>query len=165
MPEHTPDPLWDPVTNSALSTFIRESLWAYPALETVHLIGLALIFGPILMFDLRVLGRSSDMNIRRMHQTFLPWVWTGFALNIASGVLLFISDAAEFASSPALYVKLALIALAGINALMFQRLLFPRLPGASASSTLAGAARVSAAVSILLWTGIIVAGRMVAYIK
>ncbi len=165
MPEATPDPLWDPVVSSALSTFIRESAWAYPALETLHIIGIALIFGPILMFDLRVIGRNIDFNIRRLHQALLPWVWTGFALNVTTGLLLFISDAAEFASSPALYVKLLLIAAAGANALLFQKLIFPRLPGTDGSSTLDKVARVSAVLSILLWIGIIVAGRLIAYIK
>ena len=165
MPDHIPDPIWDPVADSGLATFIRESIWAYPALETLHLFGLALLFGPILMFDLRVLGRSRDFNIRRLHQTLLPWVWTGFLLNLASGCLMFVSDAAEFARNPAFLAKLAFLAAAGANALLFQNLIFPRLPGSDDTSRLTKAARTSAAFSILIWIAVVVAGRLMAYVK
>lgn len=165
MPEQTPDPFWDPVAQSAFATYLRESLWAYPALESVHLFGLALVFAPILIFDLRVLGSYRDFNIKRLHQTLLPWVWLGFALSIISGTLLFISDAAEFAHNRAFQTKLVLISVAAANAILFQKLLFPRIPGADDTSGLTQAARVSATLSILLWTGIIIAGRLIAYIK
>lgn len=165
MPDHIHDPLWDPVSETALAAFIRESLWAYPTLETLHLFGMALVFCPIVLFDLRVLGRNRDFNIKRLHQTLLPWVWTGFTLNLLSGVLMFISDASEFANSPPFLAKLVLIGLAGLNALLFQKLLFPRLPGADDTSKISRVAKVTAAFSILLWTAVIIAGRLIAYIK
>lgn len=165
MPDHIPDPIWDPVAESGLAVFIRESIWAYPALETLHLFGIALVFGPILMFDLRVLGRGRDFNVRRLHQTLVPWVWTGFLINLVSGCLMFLSDASEFARNPAFLAKLVLLAVAGGNALLFQNLIFPRLPGSDDTSLLTKSARASAALSILIWMAIIVAGRLMAYVK
>ncbi|MFN0217862.1 MAG: DUF6644 family protein [Hyphomicrobium sp.] len=164
MDEAMPDPFWDPIAQSALATFIGQSAWAYPALETLHVLGLALVFAPILIFDLRVLGFNGDMDLDRLHRALLPWVWTGFATNVTSGALLFISDAAEFARNPAFQVKLALILLAGINALAFQKRLYPGLLGDD-RARLGRGARLSATASIVLWLAIIAAGRMMAYVK
>jgi hypothetical protein len=164
MDQAIPDPFWDPIAQSALAVFIGQSTWAYPVLETLHVLGLALVFAPILIFDLRVLGFNGDMDLGRLHRALLPWVWTGFATNAASGALLFISDAAEFARNPAFRVKLALIVLAGINALAFQNRLYPALLGDGGARASCGA-RFSAAASIALWLAIITAGRMMAYVK
>lgn len=163
MNEEIPDPFWDPIAQSSLATFVGQSTWAYPALETLHVLGIALVFGPILLFDLRVLGLNRDMELRRLHQALLPWVWAGFLINAASGALMFVSDAAAFAANPAFRVKLGLIAIAGFNALLFQIGLFPkmiRIDGANERS-----AKASAAASIALWVAIITAGRLMAYIK
>lgn len=161
--EQVSDPIFDPITQSALATMIRESVWAYPLLETLHVLGLALLFGPILLFDLRVLGWNRDLSAARLHKALLPWVWTGFTVNLISGALLFISDAAEFAANTALRVKLVLIVIAGLNALYFQTRFASRSDDWQSHAP--GGARASALISILLWVSIIAAGRMIAYIK
>ncbi|MGQ0456301.1 MAG: DUF6644 family protein [Hyphomicrobium sp.] len=164
MEDPLPDPFWDPIAQSGLATFIGQSVWAYPALETLHVLGLALVFGPILIFDLRVFGFNRGLDMRPLHAALIPWAWTGFALNAASGGLLFISDAAAFAINPAFRIKLTLIALAGLNALAFQARLFPRLPDDDRGDPHISA-KVSAAASIALWLAIITAGRLMAYVK
>lgn len=160
-----PDPIFDPIAQSALAVFVRESMWAYPLLETLHVIGLALVFGPILLFDLRVLGWNKDLAVSRLHKAFLPWVWTGFALNATSGIILFVSDAAEFAANTALRYKMALLIFAGLNALYFQARIAPGAATWDRESRAPAAARASAGASIALWLAIITAGRMIAYIK
>lgn len=160
-----PDPIFDPIAQSAVAAFVRESMWAYPLLETVHVIGLALVFGPILLFDLRVLGWNKDLAVSRLHKALLPWVWTGFALNAASGVLLFVSDAAEFAANTSLRFKMALLVIAAFNALYFQARLAPGVSAWDRDAKAPATARASAALSIALWLAIITAGRMIAYIK
>lgn len=157
--------LWQAIEGTTVAAFIKDSVWTYPILETIHLIGLGLLFGSIFAYDLRVLGVSQRLAIPTLGAHLLPWVWTGFLLNAVSGSLLFSSDAAEFAANPALQAKLTLIALAGINAAAFHM----RVGSGSAKSLDDGAqlrpARVSAMLSIVLWTGVIVAGRMMAYVK
>ena len=153
---------WDAVTGHAVSVFVRESLWAYPILETIHVIGLALVFAPILLFDLRVLGFYADTTIAGWHAALLPWVYFGFALNASSGALMFASDAAEFAGNRAFQVKLMLLAAAGINAVLFQTRLFPAVRNGEVVSA---TSKASAIASIVLWLAIITAGRMMAYIK
>jgi hypothetical protein len=160
-----PDPIFDPIAQSALAVYVRESMWAYPLFETLHVIGLALIFGPILLFDLRVLGWNKDFAVSRLHKALLPWVWTGFALNAASGILLFVSDAAEFAANTALRLKMVLLVLAGLNALYFQARIAPSATAWDRENKAPVTARFSAAASIVLWLAIITAGRMIAYIK
>jgi hypothetical protein len=164
MDEPLPDPFWDPIAQSAIAVFIGQSVWAYPALETLHIFGIALVFGPILIFDLRVLGFNRGIGIGELHGALLPWVWTGFAINVSSGALLFVSDAAAFASNPAFRAKLALLALAGLNALAFQWRLYPTLIDSDVTAGARGA-RFSAAASIMLWLAVITAGRLMAYIK
>jgi hypothetical protein len=160
-----PDPIFDPIAQSAIGVFVRESTWAYPLFETVHVIGLALVFGPILLFDLRVLGWNKDLAVSRLQAALLPWVWTGFALNAASGIALFVSDAAEFAANTAFRFKMVLLVLTGLNALYFQTRIARATVAWDRESVAPFTARISAATSIALWLAIITAGRMIAYIK
>jgi hypothetical protein len=146
-----------------LSVAVREWSWPYPALETLHIIGIALVFGSVLAFDLRVLGMGRALPVASLHAHLLPWVWTGFALNSATGALMFASDAAEFVVNPALQAKMGLLLLAGLNAMVFQARLYPALREAEAPAS--AAARLSAAASIALWLAVIVAGRLMAYVK
>lgn len=150
------------------SEFVRSSVWAYPALETLHLFGLGLVFGPILIFDLRILGAIRTGRLPDLAALLLPWVFAGLALNLVSGVLLFGSDAIEFSGNIAFQAKLALIALAVLNALAFQSraaAAMRRLADAPASAgELPASLRLHAALSILFWCSVIVAGRMIAYV-
>lgn len=153
------------IETSAIATIVREEIWVYPILETLHVIGLGLVFGSIFAFDLRVLGWHPDLSVRRMHAHLLPWVWTGFLFNAMSGILLFTAEAQKFAVNPAFQVKLALIALAGLNALAFQTQVFPRVATWDTDAESPRRAKASAALSIAMWVGIITAGRMMAYVK
>ncbi|MBI1385891.1 MAG: hypothetical protein GC150_13380 [Rhizobiales bacterium] len=156
--------LWEAVAELAAARFVAETTWAYPALETVHLIGIALLFGPILVFDLRVLGVGRAIAPGRLHAILLPWVWTGFSLNVTSGLLLFASDAAEFATNSAFQAKIALIVLAGLNAIAFRSRFQPWARSLDGSGPAPAGAREIALVSILLWLGVLTAGRLIAYV-
>lgn len=148
-----------------LAKLVREDVWLYPGLETLHIVGIALVFGCILAYDLRVLGRGKGLEIARLGHHLLPLVWIGFVVNATTGMLLFISDAVEFGANPALQAKLALIVAAGLNAAYFQARLAPRLSTAVPDTPLLLPARLSAFASIVLWLAVITAGRMMAYIK
>lgn len=161
----TLDAVWERIAATPIAAFVREATWAYPALETAHVLGLGLLVGAIFALDLRLLGWHRDLPVDRMAHHLLPLVWIGFAVNAASGVLLFMSDAVEFATNPALQVKLALIGLAGLNALWFQLRVAPSLDAWRVHAKTPAAARGAALVSIALWLAVITAGRMIAYIK
>ncbi len=159
--------MWESLAALPFSVALREATWAYPALETIHLIGIALLVGPILVFDLRVLGLRAGLPLADTHDLLLPWVWTGFALNAVSGLLLFASDAAEFAANPAFAAKMSLIVVAGINAAVFQwrfgRTLAGATPHGSAAFGAPMGAKVMALISVVTWLAVITAGRLIAY--
>ncbi|MEW5965052.1 MAG: hypothetical protein AB1749_16010 [Pseudomonadota bacterium] len=157
--------LWQWLVDTPVAAFVREAAWAYPLLETVHILGLALVVGPILAFDLRLLGWHRDLAVDRLAAYLLPLVMTGIVGNLVSGGLLFASDAVEFAANPALQVKLALIVVAVLNALWFQSRVFPDHYAWRQGTPAPPAARVAAAVSIAVWLLVLTAGRMMAYVK
>lgn len=158
---HELEPILRTILGLPVSKFISGSIWAYPALETLHIIGLGLLFGPIIIYDLRLLGLASTAPRPMLASTLLPWVWTGFCLNAISGILLFASDALEFGNNPAFQAKMGLLLLAGLNALIFQ-LRFANSP--SADSPVTSSLKFQAALSVLIWLSVIVAGRMIAYV-
>jgi hypothetical protein len=144
---------------STLAAWTRESpsLWAYPTVLTLHTVGLSIVVGANAVIDLRLLGFAP--RIPRQSLAFLfPVIWSAFAINAASGVLLFIADATTKSAQPVFYVKLACIGVALWMTVLARRLTGGRDPGAPASGTLI------AALSLIFWSGAIVAGRLMAYL-
>jgi len=165
MPEETPPQgLWSDLAATPLSVSLREDTWAYPILEIAHIVGIALVFGSILAYDLRILGRTRTIPVGTLGRHLLPWVWTGFLINATSGALLFVSNPVEFAANTALQYKLALIALAGLNAAYFQWRVAPSIDTWNTDAAAPIPARLSALLSIGLWLTIIAAGRLMAYV-
>lgn len=155
--------LWHALAATPVAMFVKTSAWAYPILETVHVVGLGLLFGAIVAMDLRLLGMNVSLPASVMARHLLPWVWVGFAMNVSSGALLFLSDAPAFAANTSFRIKLALLALAGLNALLFHRSAFKSVADWEQNRAPPAAAKVAAIVSIALWIAVIAAGRMIAY--
>ena len=148
---------------SGIGHWMREALWAYPAVETVHIIGLALLFGTIAIVDLRLLGFGRDVSAVAVTRKVLPWTLAGFGLAAMTGSLMFTAHAADFATLPIFLLKMALIVLAGLNA-AWLRVGALRNAGQWELATLPPArVRVAAAVSLLLWLCVIACGRLLAY--
>lgn len=155
------DWLW--LEQSGLSTAIRQWVWLYPAIGSLHLLGLALLVGSIAMFDLRLLGFSRQLWVTDLAQHLLPWAHLGFAIAAVTGGCLFAVDATQLAANPAFRLKLLLIAVAGINAALFHfRYRSVRLWNRGVVVPLT--VRAIAAVSVLLWFSIIICGRLIAYV-
>lgn len=141
---------------SALAEAIRRSVWAYPALETIHIASFAALFGGVLVFELRVFGFGRAIGAVPLARLSLGTALVGFCCAAASGLLLFTSGATEFAAHPAFRVKLVLILIAGLNAIVFHA-----RGGVRRQDS---AARLQAAASLLLWLSVISAGRLIAYL-
>ena len=141
---------------TALAEAIRRSVWAYPALEAVHIAGVGALFGAVLLLELRVFGLGRDIGVVPLARLVLRTALAAFACAVLSGALLFISAATEVAANPAFRVKLVLILIAGANALVFHA-----RGGLRGGDSLA---RLQAAASLLLWLSVIVAGRLIAYL-
>jgi hypothetical protein len=149
---------------SALSAAMQNSLWLYPLTETIHLLGLATLVGCAAAFDLRLLGVSRHLPARATARHLLRCARSGFAIAAVSGVLLFIADPVTVAGNPAFRWKLALIAIAGLNALRFHLGPFRTADDWGQGLKAPLGARVAAAVSLVVWAGVVTAGRLIAYV-
>ncbi len=150
--------------SSAFAAAMRQWLWLYPIVEIVHITGIALLVGSSSMFDLRVLGLSRALPVRGLARHLLPWTLTGFAIVAVSGAMMFSAHATEFWSNPAFSIKLALIAVAGLNAAAFHLGPYARVRHWDTTSAAPAPAKAAAALSIALWIGVIGCGRLLAYL-
>jgi hypothetical protein len=150
---------------SSVGAAIRESLWLFPAIETVHLLGMAALVGTVVVFDLRLLGWILRRErISELARRLLPWSWVGFAVQVVTGALLFASEAVKIYTNPAFRVKMLLIFLAGVQALIFHRTVYRSVETWDDSSVLPAGAKVAGFVSILLWVGVVAAGRFIGFL-
>jgi len=150
---------------SSVGTAIRQSLWLFPAIETIHLLGMAALVGTITILDLRLLGWCMRREpISRLSARLIPWAWLGFLAQVVTGLLLFSSEAVKIYGNPAFRLKMLLLLLAGIQALIFQTVVSRRLPSWDQRETLPFAAKIMGFSSILLWVGIVSAGRFIGFV-
>jgi len=148
---------------SALGVAMRQSLWLYPIVEIVHLTGIALLVGSIAMLDLRLLGLSRSVPVRRLAFHILPWTAASFLLIVPSGLSMFVAHAGDFIASPVFVLKICLILAAGVNAAVFHAGVFRGAAAWDAEVPPPPAARAAGAVSLLLWVSVIACGRLLAY--
>ena len=146
-----------------LAIFLRTNPWAYPTVETLHLISIALLFGSIVVVDLRVLGSAKNMSMRQLARHALPWTVLAFLGAAATGSLLFTAHAADLIGNRTFLLKLCLISLAGVNAAMFHTGPYVSVAHWDVDVPAPPSARVMAMVSIALWIGVIACGRWIAY--
>jgi hypothetical protein len=152
------------VEATALATTIRDSLYLFPLTESMHVIGLTLVFGTILIIDLRLLGFASTRRpFTRIAADILRWTWLAFALTLLTGLLMFITNASVYYHNFYFRSKMALLALAGINMLMFELTAgrSVQLWDKDRSAPLSG--KAVAAVSLVLWITIIFFGRWIGF--
>ena len=140
------------------------TLFAYPTILMLHTVGLAMVVGPIAVLSLRLLGVGARMPISVFRSVF-KIMWWGFLLNAGTGIALFISEAAEKGEQVDFYVKLTLIALALITAMRMKRVVFAGRDDAAVDRAVPPQAKSLAVASLLLWSGAITAGRLMAYLK
>ena len=143
--------------NSSLNQWIGETYWLWPVLEITHFIGLSLLFGGLLMVDLRMLGLFASIAQEKVYK-LLPLVIIGFGLNLITGVLFFFGDPGRYSINIAFKIKMTLVLIAGINALAYH---FAVQPRSDANPQLQ---KLSALVSLTAWTGVLLFGRLIPYI-
>lgn len=144
---------------SLLGSVARESAWLYPVVSVLHVLGVALLVGGIVAFDLRVLGFGRALPLEALARLILPLARTGFAAAALSGLVMFAADATHLVSNPMVWLKAGLLAAAGANVALFHRVAV--LPRRGEPAALA---RASAACSVLLWLCVAAAGRAIAYL-
>ena len=130
--------------------------WLYPVLEALHIVGIALLLGSLVVFELRVWGRGASLPADPLARLALPVTLAGAAVAGMSGLLMFASQPAELLANRAFTAKLALLALAGLNAAAFH--------ARGGATRLDGVARVQTALSLGIWLAVIICGRWIAYV-
>ncbi len=134
---------------------IAEHPWAYPALEVVHIAGIALLLGNLVLLELRVWGLGRELPLAPLARLALSLSVIGFGLVAASGLLMFMAHPGEMLASQPFVIKLGLLMLAGTNAAAFHA-----RGGLQRADALA---RVQTVFSLGLWLAAIIAGRWIAY--
>lgn len=146
------------IESAPLIDALRLSSWAYPAVNTLHVIGIALLFGAIVPLDLQLASRRrKDISLATLSSMLLPVAMFGFIIAGLAGLLLFATDARAYAASPLFQAKLVLIAAALGNAWLLRRVEWLDPSISTRRLALAGA------ISLLSWLGALILGRLIAY--
>ena len=147
---------------SQLARAMRGSLWMYPIVEIVHIVGIVLLVGSVAMFDLRVLGFARWLPLRALGQHLLPWSVAGIAVVVPAGLMMFSAHPHDFAGNKVFQLKLSLVAVAGLNALLFHQGIY-RTVEAWDRGPAPALARTHALASLVIWIAVISCGRLLAY--
>ncbi|MEP7330062.1 MAG: DUF6644 family protein [Betaproteobacteria bacterium] len=149
--------------NSGLGRTLRESLWAYPITETLHIIGLAALYGSVLVVDLRLLGLNRTLPVSRLARHALPWTIGAFFLVMLTGLLMFTAHVEDFLTNRVFILKMGLIGTAGVNAALLHTGVMRTVAAWDINVVPPVRVRMAALLSILLWTFVIACGRLLAY--
>jgi hypothetical protein len=143
------------------SAWLRESgsIWAYPTVLTLHTIGLGILVGGHWVVSLRLLGQGRDVPLATFERLF-KYMWAGFWVNLASGVLLLAADASTKVTQQIFFLKMAFVVAGAILVVAMRRTVYPAGQAAAITST----GRRLAWSSLAVWCVAIVAGRLMAYI-
>ena len=134
---------------------LRSMPWAYPALEAVHIVGIALLIGNLVALEARVFGRAAVLPVQGLARLSLSIALAGFAVAAISGSLMFATQPQELLANRAFQIKMGLLALAGCNALWFH--------GRRSLAKLDLLARVQMLSSTAIWLAVVFCGRWIAY--
>jgi hypothetical protein len=150
--------------DTSFSTLMRESVWAEPIVETIHVLTLSVFLGFVLLLDLRLL----DLAMRRRPVSQLlrelgPGLFGGFAVMVVTGLLLFSGDPVAFYGTLFFKMKMIMLVLAGVNVLVFNAILGRRLAEWDCGARTPWGAKAAGAVSLVLWVAIVACGRGIAY--
>jgi hypothetical protein len=155
------------IESSGLGHAMRQWLWLYPAVETVHIVGIALLFGSVAVLDLRLLGVWKKVPVKPLAAQVLPWTAASFLLILPSGLCMFVAHAGDFIASDVFALKLCLILAAGTNAALFHAITFRTVDVWDAPEMRQlkppVSARLAGLFSLLIWISVIACGRLLAY--
>jgi hypothetical protein len=160
-------PLWNLISfleDSSLADSIRENDLLFPLIESIHVLAICLVVGSILAVDLRLLGLASVRRpVRDVACAILPLTWGAFAVAVASGGLLFISNATKYLGNGFFVAKMFLIAAAGVNMLVFHAISAKNAPRWENEARPPLPVRLAGGLSIALWVAVVACGRWIGF--
>ena len=150
--------------DSGLADNIRENDLLFPLIESIHVLSICLVVGSIFVVDLRLLGLASIRRpVGRVINGVLPLTWSAFAMAVASGSLLFISNATKYLANGYFVAKLFLILAAGLNMAIFHAISARDLPRWENQTPPPLRARLAGGLSILIWVAVVACGRWIGF--
>lgn len=155
---------WIGIENWPLSWEIGGTWW-FPFLESIHVIGATMVLGSIFMVDLRLLGvAATRYPVTTLSRELAYWTWGAFVLATITGLGMFITRAASHVVNPAFQAKFLLLLLAGANMAYFHFVISKSVQEWNSGSNLPTSAKVSGALSLIFWCGVMLAGRWIGHI-
>ncbi len=153
---------------SPLSVFIKSVAWIIPAVQTLHILTVGIVFVSMLMIALRVLGFiRTDQPFGDVLNRFTPWLWTGLIVMAVTGLILVLGEPIREFSATSFWTKMAILAVALVSGVAFLRIVAPAklasLPAAGAGPEFSPTIRYAAGATVVLWLAIIFLGRAIAY--
>ncbi|MBI2795656.1 MAG: hypothetical protein HYX65_03000 [Gemmatimonadetes bacterium] len=146
------------------SVALHESQYVWPFTESIHVLTLTLFVGSAVMLDLRLLGLAlRDVPVSELTGRLLPWTRAGFAVMVATGVMLFYATPVTYYQSIFFRIKVVLLVVAGVNVFVFHTRTHQSVSAWDRDARPPRAARVAAIVSLVSWAGVVVSGRLIAY--
>ena len=142
---------------------LMQTQWGWPIAESIHFIGLTLLFGSIAAWDLRLLGMAKSVPIAAFHR-LVPLSAAGFALNATTGSLFLMTFPDQYVYNSAFHLKVLCLMLAGVNVLVFYATTYQRVRLPGGRETPRGA-HVAGGISLLCWIAIIIFGRMITFYR
>ena len=149
---------------SSWAVFIHKKAWALTTVEVVHVFAISLVLGTIMIVDLRLLGLGSTKRpFAELSRQVLPFTWAAFVIAVAAGLLLFITRATDYFVNTVFWIKMSLIALAGINMMIFEFITVRGVQKWNLSATPPPPARLAGGISIACWALVVVFGRLIGF--
>jgi hypothetical protein len=160
----SPADFFQAIRDSWLATSVRESALLYPIILSLHLTSIAVFGGMILMTDLRLLGWALNTTpAAEVIRQLRVWKRLGFVVMVTCGILLAASKATDYYANPYFQIKITLLLLVGVHALVFRRGVYGNPETLDSAPAMPRVAKVAACLSLVLWLGIMSAGRWIAY--
>jgi hypothetical protein len=146
---------------TSFGRYMRESLYSFPIVETLHIFGIVFLLTSAFLLDLRLFGTGPmrDEPVSKLARWILPWVWSGFAIQLVTGFLMFSAEATRSAINSLFWVKMFMIVVAGLNALVFHTTMYKNVEVWNNDRVAPMGARVYGVISICSWFLVVGLGR------
>ena len=154
----------DWLENTPLAQAVAESPILFPLIESIHVLAITFVVGSIAMVDLRLLDLTGrDQKPARITRDIVPWTWGAFIVAVCAGSLMFISQAEKYFANTAFRAKFVLMALAGLNMLVFQLITGRNIDKWPEGEKTPFRAKIAGGLSLLLWIGVVACGRWIGF--
>ena len=153
------------ISTTFLSVCIQNhNSWAIPTIQSIHIVGIAVVLGSVFMIDLRILGWAGmDQTLRQTTSRFIPWLTAGLCLQLATGLLMVIGEPVRELVTFSFWLKMFLVAVSTLIAAIFQITLRKHEPQWEETLIHRRSIKWLAMLTFLIWACIIILGRLIAY--